>query len=75
MDTDVPLTSLGILFVPIGIAFVLVPIAAKIIPQADLERIPWFLLYIYRKDNFVFATSPLLIIVSIVYFFWTYLHR
>ena len=75
MDSEIPFTSLGILFILIGIAFVLIPIVAKLIPEVDLEKIPWFLLYIYRRDNFVFATSPLLIVVSIAYFFWTYLHR
>jgi len=75
MDTEVPFTSVGILLILIGIAIVLIPIVAKTIPQTDLEKIPWFLLYIYRRDNFVFATSPLLIIASIAYLFWTYLHR
>jgi hypothetical protein len=75
MDHDIPFTSLGILLILIGIAFVLIPIVAKLVPEVDLEKIPWFLLYIYRSDNCVFATSPLLIIVSIAYFLWTYLHR
>jgi len=75
MDSEIPFTSLGILFILIGIAFVLIPIVAKLIPEVDLEKIPWFLLYVYRRDNFVFATSPLLIIISVFYSLWTYLHR
>jgi hypothetical protein len=75
MNTELPFTSLGILFILIGIAFVLIPVVAKLVPQADLEKIPWILLYVYRRENFVFVTSPLLIIVSAAYFFWTYLHR
>jgi len=75
MDPDIHFTSLGILLILIGIAFVLIPIMAKLIPEVDLEKIPWFLLYVYRRDNFVFATSPLLIIISIFYSLWTYLHR
>ncbi len=75
MSTEIPFASLGILFILIGIAFVLIPILVKIIPHADLENIPWFLLYIYRRDNFVFATSPILITISIVFFLWAYLRR
>jgi len=75
MNTEIPFTSLGIFFILIGITFVLIPIVAKLVPQADLEKIPWILLYIYRRENFVFVTSPLLIIIGIAYFFWTYFHR
>jgi len=75
MNTEIPFTSLGILFILIGIAFVLIPIVARLIPEVNLEKIPWILLYVYRTENFVFATSPLLIIISIAYFLWTYLHR
>jgi hypothetical protein len=75
MNSEIPFTSLGILFILIGIAFVLIPIAARLFPQVDLDKIPWILLYVYRTDNFVFATSPLLIIVSIAFFIWTYIHR
>jgi hypothetical protein len=75
MNTEIPFTSLGILFILIGVAFVLIPAVAKLFPQADLEKIPWILLYVYRRENFVFVTSPLLIIVSAAYFLWTYLHR
>jgi len=70
-----PLTAFGLLLILIGIALVLIPIIVKLVPEINVEKIPWFLLYIYRKDGFIFATSPLLIIVGIGYFLLTYLRR
>ena len=75
MNTEIPFTSLGILFIMIGIAFVLIPIVVRLIPEVDLQKMPWILLYVYKTENFIFATSPLLIIISVAYFLWTYLHR
>ena len=70
-----PLTTIGITFILIGIALILVPIIIKFIPTVDGERIPWILLYIYKKDNFIFATSPILIIIGAAYFLLSLLHR
>jgi hypothetical protein len=75
MDPEIPFISLGILFILIGIAFVLIPLLAKFIPEVDLAKIPWFLLYVYRSDGFVFVTSPLLIIIGIAFFAWSFFHR
>jgi hypothetical protein len=75
LDFDEPLTSFGILLILIGIAFVLIPILTRIFPEIDLEKVPWFLLYVYRSDGFVFATSPLLITLGTAFFLWNYLHR
>jgi len=36
----------------------------SIIPS--LEKVPWIILWVYRRDGFFFATSPLLIIISAV---------
>lgn len=65
----------GIAFILIGIALVLLPIIGRLVPTIDLERIPWLLLYVYKRDNFVFATSPLLILLSIISFVWSLLAR
>ena len=75
MDSEISFTFLGTLFILIGIALVLIPIVAKFVPEITLEKIPWFILYVYKSDGFVFATSPLLIAISIAYFLWTCLHR
>lgn len=70
MSWDKLFTVFGTAFILIGIALVLIPIVVRFIPEIELEKIPWILLYVHRKDNFVFATSPILIIISIVYYLW-----
>jgi len=64
-------TGLGLFFVLLGLAFIVVPLIVKHLPSISLERIPWILLWVYRKDNFWFATSPILIIAGIAYILWT----
>jgi hypothetical protein len=63
MDNFPPLTLLGVL-ISVGIVLVALPLIAKYIP--NVEEIPWIILWVYRKDGFVFATSPILIIISIL---------
>ena len=59
-----PWTLLGLLLIAIGIVLVVLPLVAKHIP--NVEDIPWIVLWVYRSDGFVFATSPILIIVSAI---------
>ena len=61
----------GLFFILLGLILFLIPILIKINPVLDLEKIPWLILYVYSTDNFTFATSPILIIfslISIMYF-------
>ena len=55
---------LGVILIVLGVLFLIVPLLLEKLPS--LERIPWIILYVYRTDGFIFATSPILIIVSIV---------
>jgi hypothetical protein len=64
------LTSMGIIFIAIGVALIMIPLIVKMIPSISIEKIPWILLWVYRKDGFTFATSPLLIIIGILYLIW-----
>jgi len=64
------LTSMGIIFIVIGVALIMIPLIVKMIPSISIEKIPWILLWVYRKDGFTFATSPLLIIIGILYLIW-----
>ncbi|MEM4202379.1 MAG: hypothetical protein QW786_04145 [Candidatus Hadarchaeum sp.] len=57
------ITLLGVAFILIGIALVLIPIIGNYI---DLSRVPWWIIYVYRSDGFVFVTSPILLIISAV---------
>jgi hypothetical protein len=64
------LTSIGIAFIIIGVALIMIPLIVKIIPSISIERIPWIILWVYRKDGFTFATSPILIIIGLIYLIW-----
>lgn len=58
------LTMLGLLLIISGVVLIALPIVARRLPS--LERLPWILVWVYRRDSFYFITSPLLIIVSIL---------
>lgn len=55
---------MGWILILLGIIFVAMPYLARVIPNVD--RIPWWILWVYRSDGFTFATSPLLIFISIL---------
>jgi hypothetical protein len=55
---------MGLILILSGLVLVLLPIVARHIPS--LDRLPWVLVWVYRKDGFYFVTSPLLIIISLV---------
>jgi hypothetical protein len=59
------LTWLGLALILIGLALVLAPLAAK---YFDISRVPAWLLYIYRSDGFYFVTSPVLLLLSLLFF-------
>jgi hypothetical protein len=59
-----PFTVMGLILILSGLVLVLLPIVARHIPSFD--RLPWILVWVYRKDGFYFVTSPLLIIISLV---------
>ena len=75
MNLERTLTTFGLAFIIIGVALILIPFIMKYIPNMELEKIPWFILYIYRRDGFFFATSPILILIGIIYILWIILHR
>jgi len=64
------LTSIGIAFIIIGVALIMIPLIVKIIPSISIEKIPWIILWVYRNDGFTFATSPILIIIGLLYLIW-----
>jgi len=57
-------TVLGLILMFLGAIFLLLPLILKYLPE--IEKLPSIILYIYRKGNFVFVTSPILIIISII---------
>jgi hypothetical protein len=66
------LTWLGVAFILIGVALIILPVIGKYL---DLSRIPPWLIYIYRGNGFYFVTSPLLLVLSIVFLLLYFLRR
>lgn len=66
-------TALGWGLIALGILFVAMPYVARVVPS--VERLPWYILWVYRRDGFYFATSPLLILLSLLSLVWSYLKR
>jgi len=58
---------MGWVLILLGALLVALPYISRIIPNA--ERIPWFILYVYKREGFYFATSPILILLSILSIF------
>ncbi len=58
---------LGATFILLGIALLLVPLIARSGSLSGI-RVPWIILYTYNKGGFYFATSPILILISLVSF-------
>jgi hypothetical protein len=68
-----PLQILGIMLIVLGALLFVAPLVLERMPS--LEGVPWILLYVFRRDGFVFVTSPILIIVSILSLLWWILTR
>ncbi|RWX74223.1 MAG: hypothetical protein Metus_0248 [Candidatus Methanosuratincola subterraneus] len=67
MDADLaPLQLFGVLLLVLGAILFILPVVLERLPS--LEKVPWIILYVYRSDGFVFVTSPILIIISVLSF-------
>lgn len=64
-NSDMTFYLTGAFFVVLGVAFIVLPLLAKSGALSSL-KIPWIFLYTYNKNGFFFATSPILIVVSII---------
>ncbi|HID17777.1 TPA: hypothetical protein EYP26_05740 [Candidatus Bathyarchaeota archaeon] len=63
----------GLILVGIGLALIaLTFLAERVRPPSleTLEKAPKILIYVYRKDNLFFITSPILILAGVAYFLW-----
>lgn len=61
---DKPFTILGLMLILMGIILVALPLLSQYLP--NLENLPWILIWVYKSDGFIFVTSPILIIITIV---------
>ena len=59
-----PFTTLGLILIVSGLLLVLLPYLSRFLPS--LDSVPWFIIWVYRRDGFTFVTSPLLIILSLL---------
>ncbi|MCW4031478.1 MAG: hypothetical protein NWE80_03845 [Candidatus Bathyarchaeota archaeon] len=66
-----PFSIVGVIFIATGILLVILPFIAEHLP--GLEEIPWIIIWTYKSDNFVFVTSPALIIITVISFILFYL--
>ncbi|HEX9915561.1 MAG TPA: hypothetical protein VGB32_11635 [Candidatus Bathyarchaeia archaeon] len=73
MDEYRPFAAVGWILILLGVLFVALPYLARLVPS--VERLPWYIVYVYRSDGFMFATSPLLILLSFFSLLWSYLRR
>lgn len=67
------LQIVGIFCIVLGALLVIAPILLEHLPA--LTKMPWILLYVYRRDGFMFVTSPLLLIISLISLLWWILTR
>lgn len=68
-----PFMAFGLLLIACGLILVLIPVIARHLPS--LDKLPWIVLWVYRKNGFYFATSPLLIIISVISLLLSLLRR
>lgn len=73
METYRPLASLGWMLIILGAILVTLPALVKLVPR--MEGLPWWIIWVYRSDGFTFATSPLLIFISILSLIYNHLQR
>jgi len=73
MEEYRPFAAVGWMLILLGVLLVAFPYLARLAPS--VERLPWYIVYIYRSDGFMFATSPLLILLSLISLLWSYLRR
>jgi hypothetical protein len=59
-----PITTLGLILIISGLLLIVLPFLVRYLPNID--NIPWILLWVYKSNGFYFATSPILIILSIL---------
>jgi hypothetical protein len=73
METYRPLASLGWMLIILGVVLVALPALVKLVPR--MEGLPWWIIWVYRSNGFTFATSPLLIFISILSLIYNHLQR
>ncbi|MBS7626390.1 hypothetical protein KEJ51_05040 [Candidatus Bathyarchaeota archaeon] len=55
---------IGLILIVLGFVLIMFPFVSRLIPT--IGKLPPIIWWTYRTDNFYFATSPILIIISVV---------
>lgn len=63
----------GVILIILGVLLFIAPVLLERIPS--LDKVPWIILYVYRSNGFTFVTSPILIIISIISFLWSFIFK
>lgn len=71
MEEGFAFQAMGLLLVVLGLLMFMFPYLLRLAPS--LERVPWWIIWVYRRDGFIFATSPLLILLSLISFLYNLL--
>jgi hypothetical protein len=66
-------TIIGLVLVALGLLTLLIPTMLESGILQLLNRIPPIFLYVYRRDSFVFVTSPILIVVSVLFLLYRWI--
>lgn len=72
MDEANLFSLLGITLILLGVVFLAYPYIGRVI---DVDKIPWIIIWVYRRDGFTFATSPILLLVSVISLLLAYIRR
>lgn len=72
MDEANLFSLLGITLILLGVVFIALPYIGRVI---DVDKIPWIIIWVYRSDGFTFATSPILLLVSVISLLLAYFRR
>ncbi|MEM1588677.1 MAG: hypothetical protein QXR82_07525 [Candidatus Bathyarchaeia archaeon] len=67
------LIFLGLILIFLGLTLVILTYLIDYLNKVSLKslkKLPKFLIYVYEKDELTFITSPILIIIGLVYIVW-----
>lgn len=63
---------IGIFLVLLGLVFITIPLLDHFL---SIEDIPWWLILVYKGDNVYFATSPILILITVLFLLFRFIFR
>ena len=65
--------AIGLILIALGVLALLIPLLLESEILGWLEKIPPIIVYVYRRNGFTFVTSPILIVVGVLYLLYRWL--